>query len=217
MPRAERPLATGDSALLRFAADLRLLRQKAGNPTYRELARQAHFSVTTLSSAANGRQLPSLNVALAYVRVCGGDEAEWEQRWHEVAAETAIAELEAVPGESDTQSPYVGLAAFQPEDAEWFHGRERLVDELAERMTRQRFVAVFGASGAGKSSLMRAGLVPRWPGPVVLFTPGPHPVEETAVHIARLAGTAPGQLYTDLMADAQISTEPCGWRWTRTC
>ncbi|MFC0104899.1 helix-turn-helix domain-containing protein [Kibdelosporangium aridum] len=68
MPRAERPLATGDSALLRFAADLRLLRQKAGNPTYRELAKRAHFSVTTLSSAANGRQLPSLNVALAYVR-----------------------------------------------------------------------------------------------------------------------------------------------------
>ncbi|WP_037271201.1 helix-turn-helix domain-containing protein [Kibdelosporangium aridum] len=201
MPRAERPLATGDSALLRFAADLRLLRQKAGNPTYRDLAKRAHFSVTTLSSAANGRQLPSLNVALAYVRACGGDEADWEQRWHEVAAETA--QTDVAPEESDAESPYVGLAAFQPEDADLFHGRERLVEELAERMTHQRFVAVFGASGAGKSSLLRAGLMPRWTGPVVLFTPGPHPVEETAVHIARLAGTAPGQLYTDLRTDVQ--------------
>ena len=79
------------SALLNFAADLRLLRQKAGNPTYRELAKRAHFSVTTLSSAANGRQLPSLTVTLAYVRACDGDEQEWEQRWHSVATELAVA------------------------------------------------------------------------------------------------------------------------------
>ncbi|CAM3417489.1 PD40 domain-containing protein [Kibdelosporangium persicum] len=203
MPRAERPLATGDSALLRFAADLRLLRQKAGNPTYRELSKRAHFSVTTLSSAANGRQLPSLNVALAYVRACDGDEAEWEQRWHQVAAELAVTETKSADAEADVRAPYVGLAAFQPEDADLFHGREHLVGELTERMIRQRFVAVFGASGAGKSSLLRAGLVPRWTGPVVLFTPGPHPVEECAVHIARLAGTAPGQVHTDFMADAQ--------------
>jgi WD40 repeat protein len=201
MPRAERPLATGDSALLRFAADLRSLRQKAGNPTYRELAKQAHFSVTTLSSAANGRQLPSLNVTLAYVRVCGGDEVEWEQRWHEVAAESVPAE--STPDESGTRAPYVGLAAFQPQDADLFHGRERFVAELADRLTRQRFVVVFGASGAGKSSLLRAGLVPRWSGPVVVFTPGPHPVEETAVHISRLAATAPGQVHADLVADVQ--------------
>ncbi|MEV4318084.1 helix-turn-helix domain-containing protein [Actinocrispum sp. NPDC049592] len=199
MPRAERPLATGDSALLRLAADLRALRQKAGNPTYRELAKQAHFSVTTLSSAANGRQLPSLAVTLAYVRACGGDEEEWEQRWHEVAAESVPDE--PAPGQPDSRAPYVGLAAFQPRDADLFHGRERSVAELADRMSRQRFAVVFGASGAGKSSLLRAGLVAGWPGPVVVFTPGPHPVEETAVHIARLAGTAPGQLHADLLAD----------------
>ncbi|ONI76061.1 hypothetical protein ALI144C_35765 [Actinosynnema sp. ALI-1.44] len=200
MPRAERPLATGDSALLRFAADLRQLRQDAGNPTYRELAKRAHFSVTALSSAANGRQLPSLNVTLAYVRACGGDEAEWEQRWHAATAELADAEPPAQPA-ADERSPYAGLASFQPEDADLFHGRERLVDELAARMTRQRFAAVFGASGAGKSSLLRAGLIPRWTGPVVLFTPGPHPVEECAVQIARLTRTAPGQVHADLLAD----------------
>ncbi|MBP2326774.1 WD40 repeat protein/energy-coupling factor transporter ATP-binding protein EcfA2 [Kibdelosporangium banguiense] len=209
MPRAERPLALGDSALLNFAADLRLLRQEAGNPTYRELAKRAHFSVTTLSSAANGRQLPSLNVTLAYVRACDGDEQEWEQRWHSVAAELAAAEEpEPTTTQEDGRSPYVGLAAFQPEDADLFHGRERLVDELTGRLSRQRFVAVFGASGAGKSSLLRAGLLPRWKADgenrsVVLFNPGPHPVEECAIQLARLAGAAPGQLLTDLQDDRQ--------------
>src|SRR6187431_2403169 len=106
MPRAERPLAVGDSALLNFASDLRQLRQKAGNPTYRELAKRAHFSVTTLSSAANGRQLPSLAVTLAYVRACDGDEQEWEQRWHGVAA--GLAQHEEPQPEADGRSPYVG-------------------------------------------------------------------------------------------------------------
>jgi WD40 repeat protein len=209
MPRAERPLALGDSTLLNFAADLRQLRQKAGNPTYRELAKRAHFSVTTLSSAANGRQLPSLTVTLAYVRACDGDEQDWEERWHVVATELAQSERPEEPEpEADGRPPYVGLAAFQPEDADMFHGRERLVDELAGRLSRQRFVAVFGASGAGKSSLLRAGLLPRWQADrehrsVVLFSPGPHPVEECAIQLARLAGTAPGQLLTDLQADRQ--------------
>jgi WD40 repeat protein len=209
MPRAERPLALGDSALLNFAADLRQLRQKAGNPTYRELAKRAHFSVTTLSSAANGRQLPSLTVTLAYVRACDGDEQEWEERWHVVAAELAQSESPEEPEpDADGRSPYVGLAAFQPEDADMFHGRERLVDDLAARLSRHRFVAVFGASGAGKSSLLRAGLLPRWQADgehrsVVLFNPGPHPVEECAIQLARLAGSAPGQLLTDLLADRQ--------------
>ncbi|MET0234125.1 MAG: helix-turn-helix domain-containing protein [Kibdelosporangium sp.] len=209
MPRTERPLALGDSALLSFATELRRLRQQAGNPTYRELAKRAHFSVTTLSSAANGRQLPSLAVTLAYVRACGGDELEWEQRWRDLAVEIAHSESAEEPEpDAGGRVPYVGLAAFQPEDTEWFHGRERLVVELIERLSRQRFVAVFGASGAGKSSLLRAGLLPGWQAAgrnrsVVLFSPGPHPVEECAIQLARLTGTAPGQLHTDLRADRQ--------------
>jgi uridine phosphorylase len=117
MPRPERPLAAGDHPLLRFAAELRTLRSQAGQPTYRALAAKAHYSSTTLSSAAAGRSLPSLAVTLAYVRACGGDPTEWEPRWHTLAADLATPPPHTAP---DTDSldgaPYVGLSSFQSKD-----------------------------------------------------------------------------------------------------
>src|SRR5690606_24196819 len=56
--------------------------------------------------------------------------------------------------------PYKGLAAFEAADAELFHGRERLVAELVARLVQADFLAVVGASGSGKSSVVRAGLLP---------------------------------------------------------
>ncbi|WP_306215880.1 nSTAND1 domain-containing NTPase [Actinoplanes sp. RD1] len=177
MPRTERELDPGDTPLLRFAGDLRLLRRKAGNPPYRQLAQRAFYSAAALSEAASGRKLPSLAVTLAYVRACEGDGQEWETRWHALAAALAAG---AGDGDDGTVPPYAGLAALQPEDAGRFAGRERLVEELLAKLAERRLVAVFGASGAGKSSLLRAGLIPRWTAgrpdrAVVLLTPGPHP------------------------------------------
>src|SRR5207244_9798139 len=57
-------------------------------------------------------------------------------------------------------TPYKGLEAFQPQDAEFFFGREELVEHLAERLAKSAFLAVVGPSGSGKSSVVRAGLVP---------------------------------------------------------
>jgi nucleoside phosphorylase/WD40 repeat protein len=57
--------------------------------------------------------------------------------------------------------PYPGLAAFGEQDADLFFGRGELADELADLVTRRRFVAVTGPSGSGKSSLLHAGLKPR--------------------------------------------------------
>lgn len=68
MARKERPLDEGDSPLLRFAADLRALRRAAGMPTYRRLGALTHYSAATLSDAAGGRKLPTLDVTLSYVR-----------------------------------------------------------------------------------------------------------------------------------------------------
>ena len=96
MPRGERPLDAGDTALLRFAGELRRLRDKAGRPTYRELARRAHYSAASLSDAAAGRRLPSLAITLAYVRACEGDAGEWERHWQETAAEVAAGRPPAV-------------------------------------------------------------------------------------------------------------------------
>ncbi|MEU4252416.1 hypothetical protein AB0F15_33940 [Amycolatopsis sp. NPDC026612] len=191
----------GDDPLTEFAADLRRLRESAGNPTYRELGRRAHYSAGTLSEAAGGRKLPSLAVTLAYVRACGGAPGEWEERWHAVAEDSrregADSPLEPEPGEIP---PYAGLAAFTPADAGRFFGRERLVGKLVERLGGQRFLAVLGASGSGKSSLLRAGLLPSVKGPVVLLTPGPRPLQECAVKFAAALGVAPGALLDDFAA-----------------
>jgi WD40 repeat protein len=200
VPRGERPLDDSDDVLVRFAAELRLLRQKAGSPTYRELAQRAHFSSSTLAEAAAGRKLPSLPVTLAYVRACDADDDEWAARWHETAAELATAR-EPVPDSDDGTCPYVGLAAFQPEDAARFHGRERLTDELVARVRAHRFVGVFGASGSGKSSLLRAGVVPAMADPVLLLTPGPRPLEECAVRLASCTGRSAVDLRAELAAD----------------
>jgi DNA-binding SARP family transcriptional activator/WD40 repeat protein len=59
-----------------------------------------------------------------------------------------------------TRSPYQGLAAFDVDDAEVFFGRERVVADLVARLASGGFLAVVGSSGCGKSSLVRAGLVP---------------------------------------------------------
>ncbi|WP_229783431.1 helix-turn-helix domain-containing protein [Pilimelia anulata] len=72
--------------LAALAHDLRRLRAAAGNPTYRALATRAGYSATTLSEAAGGSRLPTLEVLLAYVGACGGDPAAWRARWHAVAA-----------------------------------------------------------------------------------------------------------------------------------
>jgi hypothetical protein len=61
---------------------------------------------------------------------------------------------------SDIQ-PYLGLAAFTEQDAEFFFGRRREVERLLESLRREpRFLAVMGPSGSGKSSVIQAGLMP---------------------------------------------------------
>ncbi|MEV2210397.1 hypothetical protein AB0H86_02565 [Streptomyces sp. NPDC050997] len=207
MPRAERPLDLDTGPLTRFAADLRKLRETTGRPPYRTMAHKAHYSSTTLSDAAGGRTFPSLSVTLAYVEACQGDRRAWESRWHAVAAEIAASAQGDEPADTSRQStPYAGLSAFQPEDADRFFGRERLTDEALAKVREGRFLAVFGPSGSGKSSLLRAGLVARarasgWP--VMLFTPGPHPVEECAIRLAAVTGEAPGALMTELRDDPE--------------
>ena len=58
-------------------------------------------------------------------------------------------------------SPFPGLRFFTPDDAPIFFGRRREADELLDWLRQERFIAVVGASGSGKSSLVAAGVLPR--------------------------------------------------------
>jgi hypothetical protein len=86
MGRPQRPIDPADGPVAEFAAGLRRLRADGGNPSYRVMARRSNYSVTTLSDAAGGRQLPTLAVTLAFVKACGGDPAEWASKWHGAAS-----------------------------------------------------------------------------------------------------------------------------------
>ncbi|GAQ68226.1 nSTAND1 domain-containing NTPase [Streptomyces scabiei] len=156
MGRPELPVDPAAGPVQRLAHDLRELRRSAGGVSYRAMAEKAGFSVTTLAKAASGERLPSLAVLQAYVRACGADADAWEARW---AAAEALAGEERQE-DTDATQPYRGLARFEADDRELFFGRDRLIDELSELTCGFPFAVVFGASGSGKSSLLRAGLLP---------------------------------------------------------
>ena len=111
--------------------------------------------------------------------------------------------------------PYRGLLPFEEDDEEVFYGRERLTTELAVRLARQMtrggVIVVTGASGAGKSSLLRAGLLPTlvrgvqvegsqgWPCSII--TPGKDPLTELAAALAALGGGATAAIRDGLARD----------------
>jgi DNA-binding SARP family transcriptional activator/WD40 repeat protein len=91
--------------------------------------------------------------------------------------------------------PFPGLAPFDSAHAEYFFGRERLVADLVARLVGSTLIAVVGPSGSGKSSLLRAGLLPsladgvlpgseRWR--QVVMRPGEHPIAELGRALARV-------------------------------
>jgi energy-coupling factor transporter ATP-binding protein EcfA2 len=103
-------------------------------------------------------------------------------------------------------NPFPGLRPFELEEAYLFFGRDGQSDEILRRLRRHHFLAVLGTSGSGKSSLIRAGLLPslygglmahtgsRWR--VAIFRPGKHPIGSLAAALGR-----PGALGTVAPAD----------------
>ena len=95
-----------------------------------------------------------------------------------------LEDVAAVPGDA----PYKGLAYFTEDDDDIYYGREALSDHLMGRLRESSFLAVVGASGSGKSSLLRAGVVPRlrsekWL--VHVITPGRRPLNAFADTLTR--------------------------------
>lgn len=143
--------------------------------------------------------------------------ADWQQA-------VGITGLAAVPFTSlvtpplndlaDLDNPYKGLRAFSEADAADFFGRDTLMQALLGRISEtddiSRFLAVVGPSGSGKSSVVKAGLIPalrrgglpgsdRWF--ITEMTPGSHPLEELEVALLRIAINPPDSLLAQLKED----------------
>ncbi|MBW4652089.1 MAG: caspase family protein [Kaiparowitsia implicata GSE-PSE-MK54-09C] len=98
--------------------------------------------------------------------------------------------LPKLPRRVDDCCPYRGLESFEEAHAEYFFGREEMTAKLVEKVAQSSFVTLMGASGSGKSSLLRAGLMhhlrqgkqiagsDRWR--LKLITPGEHPLHSLA-------------------------------------
>jgi WD40 repeat protein/DNA-binding SARP family transcriptional activator len=108
------------------------------------------------------------------------------------------------------RNPYKGLRPFEEADAPDFFGREALTEQLVARLAETRFLVVVGPSGSGKSSVVRAGLIPalrngalpgseRWH--VVELFPGAYPLEELEAALLRIAVNPPTSLLEQLEAD----------------
>jgi DNA-binding SARP family transcriptional activator len=112
-------------------------------------------------------------------------------------------EVIAIPTGVEVVNPYKGLRAFQEADAADFFGREALVEQLVAGLADSRFLAVVGPSGSGKSSVVRAGLIPALrdgaiPGSEKWFVaemmPGSHPLEELELALWPIAVDPPPSL-----------------------
>src|SRR5215208_6008436 len=176
-----------------FGDLLRYLRRASGL-TQLELSIQVGYSHAQISRLEQNLRLPDIpTVEARFIPALGLQEnPNVIVRLLELAGNVR---REDAPGLG--LCPYKGLNYFDESDADLFVGREGLTAKLVERIlslmsngvvSQTRFLAVVGASGSGKSSLVRAGLVPalRWDKksvdwPIHVLTPGAHPLESLAM------------------------------------
>src|SRR5690348_17171601 len=203
--------AVAEKPGLSFAGLLRQLRAEA-RLTQEELAEAAGLStgsVSNLERGINRTAQKDTAVLLAGALGLAGSAGELfvaAARGKAPAADVLLAaSAGTAPGPVGVAgSPYRGLKAFEEQDAGFFFGREAATAEVLDRMSRTLggagLLVVSGVSGAGKSSLLRAGVLPRLqaegllavPGaawwPRVVFTPTRAPLEELALRAGVLAG-----------------------------
>ena len=133
--------------------------------------------------------------------------------------ETLIAAVEVLIGSQGTRTapvaieirnPYKGLRAFQQTDTGDFFGREALTEQIVETLKQHRLVAVVGPSGSGKSSVVKAGVLPTLRSGSIAgsdtwffseMIPGTRPFEELEAALLRVAVNPPATLLEQLRTD----------------
>ncbi len=194
-----------------FARALTILRDAAGL-SIRDLARRTMIPSATLGGYFSGRHLPSRpsETLIPILRTCGADEASISD-WV-----SALGRARRSPGPRarNLPQPYPGLKHYEAKEAEWFFGRERVADQLRHRIDSARssaepaLIVVTGASGSGKSSLLRAGVASSYPDEVITFCPGPDPIQQLIAAVADISDVAPTDPDLDLQAWLRTNTPP---------
>lgn len=200
-----------------FGDLLRYVRRRVGI-TQMELAHAVGYSDAQISRLEQNLRMPDLStIESRFVPALAlEDEPKVVARLLEL---TANVRREDAPGLG--LCPYKGLNFFDEDDADLFVGREALTTKLTERVlsltgsgapSETRFLAVVGASGSGKSSLVRAGLVSalRWDKSfadweIHILTPAAHPLESLSASLTRENGlaAAASSLTDDLVHDVR--------------
>jgi len=189
-----------------FAAALRELAESAGvRPA--DLADRLDAPHATVTGFLTGRALPAewqRELLVALLGECGvaDDDLEpWLDCWLRLRR--------PLDSQRDTTPPYRGLDSYQPEHAAWYFGRERLTETLVRRVDeRSGMLVVVGPSGSGKSSLLRAGLLPTlstWHG--VLVTPGPQPLPALADALIGVLDSSTSSLVAELRSRPDVVAE----------
>src|SRR5262249_10237043 len=112
-----------------------------------------------------------------------------------------VLRLDSRAGVAAERDPFVGLQAFDSRKAHLFFGRRREVDELVELLRTEHLIMVVGDSGSGKSSLVRAGLVPAFRGSR-LARPSKDGPDDTAWYVVE---TRPGNNPFGRLADGLLT------------
>ncbi|MDZ7932133.1 hypothetical protein [Rhodococcus sp. NPDC076796] len=193
---SDRPDPSSISDRSEFAAGLRAIRIQAG-ATVRDVVQRSGGLHGTISGWFSGHHVPtkaSAEMFSAVLIACGVDDEDERARWWD-----AVSRVRSVSGRRTVDPvkgdpPYKGLEAFEFADAEWFFGREDVTERLSARVREALdsgggIVFVVGASGSGKSSLLRAGLAPRFAGSDICAGIG-----DIRVFPARTASLEPGSV-----------------------
>ena len=152
---------------------------------------------TEESGHAGPTNITAGNITDSVVAIGAGATAYKGLTVEQVAALVVELKHQDQPVVWDGRTPYLGLKAFQESDAEFFFGRESLVDDLLARVREESFIVLAGPSGSGKSSVARAGLfhalrhdrLPKSKAWLLAATrPGGDPRENLAAAIDRAAG-----------------------------
>ena len=182
---------------------------QAGPLVAREPFRERRWALLATALYRTGRQRDALDVlrrAGATLREelgldPGTELVELEQQM--LRQDPSLLNVPASLGGTNATCPYRGLRAFDSQDADFYFGRSATVDEALRRINEHALLLVVGPSGSGKSSFVRAGLVPalvRTGRAATVVTPGPDPMASLSGAVAALREG--GVLVTDQLEEA---------------